>query len=100
MKRVTVQEGIKAAEEGKKVKLIVAKPIDATLTLGEIWRAAAGDAYCEIEEEEEKPKVKKEPKCDKGKVYALADAGWSQKKIADEMKVTEGYISQLIKARG
>ena len=45
-------------------------------------------------------KVAKEKKpIDEGKVMALYKAKWSQKKIADEMKCSQGRISQIIKAR-
>lgn len=40
----------------------------------------------------------KEDKFDTGKMCALRNAGWSQEKNADEMGVTQGYISQRLKA--
>lgn len=44
-------------------------------------------------------KVAKEKKpIDEGKVLALYNAKWSQKKIADEMGCSQGRISQIIKA--
>ena len=44
-------------------------------------------------------KVAKEKKpIDEGKVMALYKAKWSQKKIADEMRCSQGRISQIIKA--
>lgn len=36
-------------------------------------------------------------KIDEGKVKALREAGWSQAKIADEMGVSQGTISSLLK---
>lgn len=36
-------------------------------------------------------------KIDEGKVTALRNAGWSQAKIADEMGVSQGTISSLLK---
>ena len=40
----------------------------------------------------------KEDKFDTGKMCALHNAGWSQEKIADEMGVSQGYISKRLKA--
>lgn len=41
----------------------------------------------------------KKPAVDRGKVYALRDAGWSGAKIADEMRCSEARISQILKER-
>lgn len=45
----------------------------------------------------EKKPVKKRNKVDYGKITALYKAGWSQKKIADEMGVTPTSISMALK---
>lgn len=56
--------------------------------------------------EEYKPVIEKRPKkqggtdrrhIDMGKVHALKDAGWSVKKIAEEMGVSQGMIYERLK---
>lgn len=49
---------------------------------------------CQKNSLEVKPARKK---IDEGKVKALREAGWSQAKIADEMGVSQGTISSLLK---
>ena len=60
------------------------------------------EAVIDADPEEEKPveqpqKVPVKKAVDKGKVSALAMAGWSMKKIADEMGVSPERIRQILK---
>ncbi len=49
-------------------------------------------------EEPEKPKkTGKRTKIDRGKVLALHNAGWTNKKIADEMACSEWSVSMILK---
>ena len=59
-----------------------------------------------VNTEEYKPVIEKRPKkqggtdrrmIDMGKVHALKDAGWSVKKIAEEMGVSQGMIYERLK---
>lgn len=59
-----------------------------------------------VQTEEYKPVIEKRPKkqggtdrrhIDMGKVHALKDAGWSVKKIAEEMGVSQGMIYERLK---
>ena len=59
-----------------------------------------------VNTEEYKPAIEKRPKkqggtdrrmIDMGKVHALKDAGWSVKKIAEEMGVSQGMIYERLK---
>lgn len=48
--------------------------------------------------EKEKPKkTGKRTKIDRGKVMALHNAGWTNKKIADEMECSEWSVSMILK---
>ena len=50
------------------------------------------------ESEKEKPKkTGKRTKIDRGKVLALHNAGWTNKKIADEMACSEWSVSMILK---
>ena len=55
-----------------------------------------------IETGEFKPseKEKSKKKIDKGKIIALHNAGWSGKKIADEMRCSVGTVYNTIKKYG
>jgi len=48
-------------------------------------------------EQEEKPDKKRRVKLDTGKVMALHNNGWSNRKIADEMGCSEGIIWNCLK---
>ena len=59
-----------------------------------------------VDTDEYKPVIEKRPKkqggtdrrhIDMGKVHALKDAGWSVKKIAEEMGVSQGMIYERLK---
>ena len=48
-------------------------------------------------EKEPEPEKQKKPKVDTGKIKALADAGWSAQKIAEEMGLSAPTIRRYLK---
>ena len=112
-KEVTIEEAVKAYIEEKEVFM--------TRSIGQMKLDELYESACEghkflinVAPAVEKPEwsgknpevLRPEPgpppaepkrKLDIGKVKALKAAGWTQKAIADEMGVTPGYISMILK---
>ena len=79
------------------------------LTVEDLQAYEHGNAFCVVEDEsddeeavetvpeEPEPEKPKRTKVDTGKIRALADAGWSVQKIADEMRLSWATVKKYLK---
>ena len=95
--KIDMLQDIAAALEGKDVYMCI--PIRSDTTLEQLRGAEIFAVEAEEKAdvpEEPKPKPKKEPKVDVGKINALHQAGWPIREIAKEMGVSDPTVRKYI----
>lgn len=116
IKQITIQEAVELMLSGEKVPCLVPDAIkpDAftdygTQYLDEVLAdviCLADVPDCPVKAEPDEPVIEKRPKkqggtdrrmIDMGKVHALKNAGWSVKKIAEEMGTSQATIYDRLK---
>lgn len=116
MKIVDYNEAVDLVMHGGRedICLMLPQPMDK-LPMREVRRLAEGGAVFAVmpdelqppsgeantgpgpEDQEDKPDKRRRVKLDTGKVMSLHNAGWSNRKIADEMGCSEGTIWNFLK---
>ena len=124
-KKLTIDEGLQLALAGEDIILLTPKKM-SVLWISDIADAKKAGGYCMMAEDfkapldlepkapepdeaqypqihedngEVTPPVKKS-KIDAGKIKALADAGWSVQKIAEEMGISAPTVRRYLKEGG
>lgn len=117
MKIVKYDEAVDLVMHGGRedICLMIPQPMDK-LPMREVRKLAEGGAVFAVmpdesksqtddvvntgpgpEDQEDKPDKRRRVKLDTGKVMSLHNAGWSNRKIADEMGCSEGTIWYFLK---
>lgn len=116
IKQISIKEAVELMLTGVKVPCLVpsvAEPANFADYMPSYLDKELKDIICLVDVPDEpaqtekyEPVIEKRPKkqggtdrrmIDMGKVHALKDAGWSVKKIAEEMGVSQGMIYERLK---
>lgn len=117
MKTMTLKEGVLRMLDGEKISIMVPQDLGTTW-LDDLPEMQKLGAFCVFTEDlgigkpdlEEQPEPEpepekteespKKPKIDVGRIRALADAGWSVQKIAEDMKISAPTVRRYLKEGG
>lgn len=117
MKTMTLKEGVLRMMDGEKITIMVPQDLGTTW-LDDLPEMQKLGAFCVFTEDlgigkpgpEEQPEPEpepekteeppKKPKIDVGRIRALADAGWSVQKIAEDMKISAPTVRRYLKEGG
>lgn len=97
LKQITMLEALQRITKGETIRCLLP---GATETWGDYSPTMLNDYLVGVipfAEEEDPEPAKRE--IDAGKIYALADAGWDIKKIADEMGCSSVTVRNWLKRR-
>lgn len=115
MKTMTLKEGVLRMMDGEKITIMVPQDLGTTWLddLPEMQKLGAFCVFTEDlgigkpgpeEQPEPEPEKTEEPpkkaRIDAGKIKALADAGWSVQKIAEEMGISAPTVRRYLKEGG
>lgn len=111
LKEVTISEALQAAQDGADVTVLISKGGGREgrellrIPLQELLEACvfltdqeAPEPEQNAPEPEPKPTAPKRKQIDTGKILALHNAGWSNVKIADEMRLHPITVGKYVKA--
>lgn len=108
IKQIELKQALELIDKGEKVPCLVpyANKADDFTDYMTAYLDEILDGLVCLAEVPDEPAIEKRPKkqggtdrrhIDMGKVHALKDAGWSVKKIAEEMGVSQGMIYERLK---